>query len=163
VTDERPNVFADDPWEVVAEKMGVRGRQVAEPAGARELGVTIYEYEPGASGFNLHTHYGFEELFVVLRGRPTLRTADGERSLVAGEVIACPKGRDGMHTFANPGEESARILAISTLQFPDVVDYPELGTVAVATRHPFKPAAEGEDPGVVALFPRDTDIRGRRP
>jgi uncharacterized cupin superfamily protein len=161
VTSERPNILADEPWEFVAEKMGVRGRQVAEPAGARDLGATIYEYEPGASGFNLHAHYSFEELFVVLQGQPTLRTADGERPLAAGEVIACPRGRDGMHTFANPGEEPARILAISTLQFPDVVIYPELGTVAVATRHPFKPPAEGEDEGLVALFPRDSDVRRR--
>jgi uncharacterized cupin superfamily protein len=158
---ERPNVFATEPWEFNAEKMGVRGRQVGEPAGARDLGATIYEYEPGASGFNLHTHYGFEELFVVLQGQPTLRTGDGERTLAGGEVIACPKGREGMHTFANRGAEAARILAISTLQFPDVVVYPELGTVAVATRHPFKPVAEGDDEGVVALFPRDSDVRGR--
>lgn len=156
---ERPNVFATEPWEFVAAKMGVRGRQVGEPAGARDLGATIYEYEPGASGFNLHAHYGFEELFIVLQGRPTLRTSGGERPLMTGEVIACPKGRDGMHTFANPGAETARILAISTLEFPDVVVYPELGTVAVATRHPFKPVAEEGDKGVVAVFPRDSDVR----
>ncbi|MFY9578316.1 MAG: cupin domain-containing protein [Gaiellaceae bacterium] len=158
---QRPNVFADETWELTAEKMGVRGRQVGEPAGAKELGAMIYEYEPGASGFNLHTHYGFEELFVVLSGRPTLRTPEGERPLETGDVVSCPKGRDGMHTFSNPTEEPVRILAISTLEFPDVVVYPELGTVAVATRHPFKPVGEGEDEGLVAVFPRDSDVRGR--
>jgi len=66
-----------------------------------------------------------------------------------------------MHTFSNPTGEPARILAISTLEFPDVVVYPELGTVAVATRHPFKTVGEGEDEGLVALFPRDSDVRGR--
>jgi uncharacterized cupin superfamily protein len=160
MTAERPNVFADAPWDFVAEKMGIRGRQVAEPAGAEELGAGVYEYEPGASGFNLHTHYAFEELFVVLDGRPTLRTLEGERTLAPGDVIACPRGRDGMHTFANPGEEPARILAISTLHFPDVIVYPELGTVAVATRHPFKPPADGEDEGVVGLFDLDANKRG---
>ena len=38
--------------------MGVRGRMVARPAGASELGGTVYELAPGASDFNLHAHGG---------------------------------------------------------------------------------------------------------
>jgi uncharacterized cupin superfamily protein len=145
-----PNVFADEPWDIEMEAMGVRGRMVGRAAGAKELGATLYVLAPGASGFNLHTHYGIEEFFVVLEGRPTLRTAESERELGPGDVVACPRGPEGMHTFANRTDEPARVLAVSTIAPADIALYPEIGKVGVATRHPFDPP--GDDPGVLAMF-----------
>jgi hypothetical protein len=49
----RVNVYEGE-FPLVREEMGVRGRPVARPAGARELGGSVYELAPGASGFNLH-------------------------------------------------------------------------------------------------------------
>jgi uncharacterized cupin superfamily protein len=145
-----PNVFADDAWDIEMESMGVRGRRVGTAAGAKELGATLYVLAPGASGFNLHTHYAIEELFVVLDGRPTLRTGETERELAPGDVVACRRGPEGMHTLGNRSDEPARVLAVSTIAPADVVVYPELGKVGVATRHPFDPP--GDDPGVVGMF-----------
>jgi uncharacterized cupin superfamily protein len=147
---EEANVFAESPWPLAMEKIGIRGRPLAAAAGAREIGASVYELAPGASGFNLHAHYANEELFVVLRGRPTLRTQEGKRPLEPGDVVACPAGREGMHTIANPTGEPALVLAVSTARFPDVVLYPEIGKVGVATRHPFAPP--GEDEGIVAML-----------
>jgi uncharacterized cupin superfamily protein len=147
----RPNVFEGD-FQIEREEMGVRGRPVARPAGAREIGASVYELAPGASGFNLHAHYANEELFVVLRGRPTFRTASGEEELQPGDVVACPRGREGTHTIANRSEEPALVLAVSTANSPDVVIYSEQGTVGVATRSPFVPVPEGGDEGVVGTF-----------
>jgi uncharacterized cupin superfamily protein len=112
-----PNVFRDGDWDMEREQMGVRGRSVAKPAGANELAATLYELAPGASGFHLHAHYGLEELFVVLEGTPTLRTHEADRDLKRGDVVACPRGRDGTHTFANRSDQPARVLAISTNNF----------------------------------------------
>lgn len=147
-----PNVFRDDKWEMDREQMGIRGRSVAKPAGARELGASVYELVPGASGFNLHAHYGIEELFVVLEGTPTLRTHETERELARGEVVVCPRGRDGTHTFVNRSEEPTRLLAISTMNFPDVVLYPEISKAFVMTRRPFEDQPEGADQGLVKVF-----------
>jgi uncharacterized cupin superfamily protein len=61
-----------------------------------------------------------------------------------------PPGIDGLHTFTNPTEEPARVLAISTMPEPEVVLYPEIGKFAVATRDPFAPA--GDDEGIVGMF-----------
>ena len=157
----RPNVYEGD-FVLEREEMGVRGRPVARPAGAREIGGSVYELAPGASGFNLHAHYGNEELFVVLRGTPTLRTATDEEQLAPGDVVACPRGRDGMHTIANRSQEPALVLAISTANSPDVVIYPETDAVGVATRHPFAPLPEGADEGVVGLFRQEDNLRARR-
>jgi uncharacterized cupin superfamily protein len=157
----RPNVYEGE-FQLEREEMGIRGRPVARPAGARELGASVYELAPGASGFNLHAHYGNEELFVVLQGTPTLRTADGDEELAPGEVVACPRGRDGMHTVANRSAEPALVLAVSTANSPDVVIYPETDTVGVATRHPFAPVPEGGDEGIVGAFRKDDNLRARR-
>ena len=148
----RPNVFADDAWDMNAEKMLLRGRFVGKAAGAKQLGASVYELLPGSTGFNLHAHYAMEELFVVLSGRPTLRTGSGEQELAPGDVVSMPPGLDGLHTFTNPTDEPARVLAVSTMPSPEVVIYPELGKIGVATRDPFAPVPEGEDKGIVAMF-----------
>ncbi|MEN3342712.1 MAG: hypothetical protein V7644_2116 [Actinomycetota bacterium] len=148
----RLNVYADEPWDMRAEQMRINGRFLALPLGAKELGASVYELLPGSTGFNLHAHYGMEELFVVLSGHPTLRTGEGEEPLEPGAVVFCPPGPDGLHTFTNPTEEPARVLAVSTNPSPEVVLYPELGKFGVATRHPFVPLAEGEERGIVGLF-----------
>jgi uncharacterized cupin superfamily protein len=154
----RPNVF-DGEFPMVREQMGISGRLVGAAAGARELGASVYELAPGASGMNMHAHYGNEEMFVVLRGSPTLRTPESEEPLRAGDVVACPRGREGMHTIANPSSEAVLLLAVSTANFPDVVLYPETGMVGVATRHPFEAVAEGGDEGIVGMFRADDNLR----
>jgi uncharacterized cupin superfamily protein len=148
----RPNVFADDSWDMQAEEKQINGRFVGKAAGAKELGMSVYDLLPGSTGFNLHAHYGMEELFVVLSGRPTLRTGNGEEELAPGDVVSMPRGMDGLHTFTNPTDEHARVLAISTLPVPEVVVYPEIGKVGVATRDPFAAPPENGDKGIVAMF-----------
>jgi uncharacterized cupin superfamily protein len=148
----RPNVFADGSWDLEAQQMKLRGRFVGKAAGAQELGMSVYELLPGSTGFHLHAHYGMEELFVVLSGTPTLRRAESEETLQPGDVVSCPRGPDGLHTFTNPTAEPARVLAISTSPVPEVIVYPELGKFAVATRDPFEPVPEGADAGIVGMF-----------
>jgi uncharacterized cupin superfamily protein len=148
----RLNLFADEPWDMTAEKMRIRTRFFGMPLGAKELGASLHELLPGSTGFHLHAHYGMEELFFVLSGTPTLRTAEDEEVLGAGDVVFCPRGIAGLHTFTNPTESPARVLAVSTNPVPEVVLYPELGKVAVATRSPFEKPADGEDQGIVAMF-----------
>jgi uncharacterized cupin superfamily protein len=153
----RPNVFADGSWDKESQQMKIRSQFVGKAAGAKELGASVHELLPGSTGFNLHAHYGMEELFVVLSGTPSLRTADAEEPLAPGDVVSCPRGIEGLHTFTNPTGELARVLAISTVPVPEVVLYPELGKFGVATRDPFAPVAEGEHPGIVGLFDLPAD------
>ena len=149
---QRLNVFADEPWDMTAEKMRIRTRFFGLPLGAKELGASLHELLPGSTGFHLHAHYGMEEMFFVLSGTPTLRTGDAEEELAPGDVVLCPRGLAGLHTFTNPTDAPARVLAVSTNPVPEVVLYPEIGKVAVATRSPFEKPADGEDQGIVAMF-----------
>ena len=147
----RLNIFADEPWSRIDEERGIKSRYLAMPLGARELGGTLYELLPGSPGFHLHAHYALEEMFYVLSGNPTLRTGDGEEPLSPGDVVFCPPGPDGLHTFTNPTDEPARVLAISVNRFPEIVLYPERGKFGVATRDPLRPAPEGSD-DIIGLF-----------
>ncbi len=149
----RPNVFA----ETFSVKRGdLRVERVASKAGAEQLGGTLYELAPGADGVPLHLHHGMEELAVVIAGTPTLRTLEGEFALVAGDVVAFPCGRRGAHTLVNRAGTPARYLMLSTKVMPEIVEYPEQGTVRVLTRSPFAPPDPNEDPAdrLVLLFDR---------
>jgi uncharacterized cupin superfamily protein len=116
------------------------------------LSASLYELLPGSPGDRLHMHYGIEEMFFVLSGTPTLRNGRTEEQLAPGDVVHCPEGRDGLHTFVNPTSQPARILAVSSRRFPDVLVYPEQGIAWVATRNPDFPAPDEGDPGIIARF-----------
>jgi uncharacterized cupin superfamily protein len=147
----RQNLFSD-AWDGEDQEARTRDRVFWRPDDAR-MGATLYELAPGAPEARIHMHFGAEEMFFVLSGRPLFRNQQGEETLAPGDVAFCPEGRAGLHTFSNPGSEPARILAISAGGFPDVVAYPEHGYAWVATRDP-DPAllAKGGDPGIVARF-----------
>ena len=139
-------------WDGENDEYRTRSRVFWRPDNAR-MGATLYELAPGAPETTIHMHFGAEEMFFVLSGRPVLRTPDGEEALAPGDFVFCPEGRAGLHTFGNPADEPARLLAISAGSFPDVVAYPEHGYAWVATRDP-DPAllAKGGDPGIIARF-----------
>jgi uncharacterized cupin superfamily protein len=148
---DRQTLFSD-VWDGENEQDQTRHRVFWRPDGAR-MGATLYELAPGAPEARMHMHFGAEEMFFVLSGRPVLRSQLGPETLSPGDFVFCPEGRAGMHTFGNPGEEPARILAMSAGSFPDVVAYPEHGYAWVATRDPDPELlADGSDPGIIARF-----------
>src|SRR4051794_27124447 len=118
----RQNLFSD-AWDGDNEQEGTRHRIFWRPDDAR-MGATLYELAPGAPGTWMHMHFGAEEVFFVLSGRPVFRNHHGEEELAPGDFVSCPEGRAGLHAFRNPSEEHAQILAISAGSFPDVVAYP---------------------------------------
>ena len=143
MVDPRPNVYAET---FSVERYGLRAEQIVRNAGGELLGGTLYDLAPGHEGVPLHIHHGMEELVVVLSGRPTLRTLQGESELAPGDVVSFPRGRRGAHTLANQSEERVRYLMVSTKVMPEVVEYPEEGTVRMLTRAPFDPPRPGEEP-----------------
>ena len=145
------NLFSD-AWDGENNEARTRHRVFWRPDDAR-MGATLYELAPGAPDLRMHMHFGAEEMFFVLSGRPRFRNQRGKEEMAPGEFVFCPEGRAGLHAFSNLGEEPARILAISAGGFPDVVAYPEQGYAWVATRDPDPELlARGGDPGIIARF-----------
>src|SRR5688500_10425479 len=102
----RQNLFSDT-WDGENEEAGTRHRVFWRPDEAR-MGSTLYELRPGAPDLRLHMHFGAEEMFFVLSGRPVFRNQHGKEELAPGDFVFCPEGRAGLHAFSNPTEEPLR-------------------------------------------------------
>ena len=87
----RQNLFSD-AWDGADSEEGTRHRIFWRPDDAR-IGATLYDLAPGASGMRMHMHFGAEEMFFVLSGRPVWRNQQGEEQLAPGDFVFCP-GRD---------------------------------------------------------------------
>ncbi len=147
----RQNLYSD-LWDGENEGSGRKFQVFWRPENAR-MGATLYELVPGDDGGRLHMHFGAEEMFFVLSGRPTFRNQHGEEELAAGDFVFCPEGRAGLNAFSNKTDELVRLLAMSAGGFPDVVAYPEDGYAWVATRDPDPDlVAKADDPGIIARF-----------
>ena len=122
-----------DRWDRVEERQGWRSKDawVGAHIDAELIGASMYELEPSDRLWPYHTHHANEEWVVVLRGTPTLRTPEGERDLVEGDVVAFPRGGAGAHQIANRTDTPIRVLMLSTLLAPDVVEYLDSGKVSV--------------------------------
>jgi uncharacterized cupin superfamily protein len=120
------NAWSDE-WDSTDDWSGGGAKSKRLPRGPG-LGASVYELGPGSSVV-YHFHHGMEELLVVLRGRPTLRTPDGVRRLEEGESVYFPVGPDGAHALRNETDEPARYLMASTRPSPEVAEYPDLGQI----------------------------------
>lgn len=120
---------AGNIWDEVPDWGGVGARRlVRAPDGL--LGGSVWELQPGASQFVYHFHYGTEELLIVLRGAPTVRMHEGDRTLAEGDVVPFPRGPAGGHQVRNDGDSVARVLIVAAHADPDVAEYPETGKIA---------------------------------
>jgi len=111
---------------------GLVGRSKRLPRG-EVLGASVYEL--GRGNFVVyHFHHGAEEMMIVLRGRPTLRTPEGERQLSEADVVHFPAGPAGAHAVKNETDEPVRFVMVSDHPSPEVVEYPDLGQITAQAR-----------------------------
>lgn len=129
------NIWSDE-WDPAEEDWsggGGRSKRLPRAVERPGLGATVYELDPG-NFVIYHFHHAWEELLVVLRGRPTLRTPEGERILEEGESVYFPLGADGAHGLRNESEAPVRFLMVSTISSPEVCEYPDLGQITAQAR-----------------------------
>jgi uncharacterized cupin superfamily protein len=126
------NLYGDE-WEGARDRPGWRWRElpVGERLGARQIGATLYELEPGQKTFPYHYEYGAEEWLLAVTGRPTLRTPDGERPLEPGDLVPFPEGPEGAHLVRNDTDEPVRVLIFSTMELPGIAVYPDGDKIGV--------------------------------
>jgi uncharacterized cupin superfamily protein len=128
-----------------------RSARLGEQAGSHHLGMSLYDLAPG-QGMVFHYHLHREELLIVLKGRVSLRTAEGWRDLPEGEVVAFPRAERGVHGFENRSEQSARVLMISEQNAPNISVYPDNNQVGIFD------AAQPADRRFGALFDVDDAV-----
>ena len=120
-----------DEWERTEEREGWRSKDawIGARLDAELIGGSIYELDPGNKLWPYHTHHANEEWLIVVRGRPTLRTANGEQELREGDVVCFRRGKDGFHQISNRTDSPIRVLMLSTLIAPDIVEYADSGKI----------------------------------
>jgi uncharacterized cupin superfamily protein len=118
-------------WERTEEREGWRSKDawIGARLEAELIGGSLYELESGNKLWPYHTHHANEEWLIVVRGRPTLRTHEGEQELREGDVVCFRRGKDGFHQVLNRTDSPIRVLMLSTLITPDIVEYPDSGKI----------------------------------
>ena len=99
--------------------------------GAEKLGASLYELPPGQSICPYHYEYPDEEWLVVVAGRVTVRHDGGEMELGAGDLLCFPPGPGGAHKVTCLGDETARVVMLSTKEKPAIAVYPDSGKVGI--------------------------------
>ena len=131
----RPEVHA--PTGAAAEAFETRTGRVGGLIGAKTLGYNVTAVPPGKSAHPFHSHRVNEEMFFVLQGQGEVRLGEQVHAIRSGDFIACPAGGpETAHQIRNTGTEELRYLAVSTLQTPEICDYPDSGKFAVYAAFP---------------------------
>ena len=106
----RQNLFSDS-WDGENEEARTRHRVFWRPDDAR-MGATLYELAPNAPDLRTHMHFGAEEMFFVLSGRPVFRNQHGEedpKTVMHGSRLAIPipsSSREAATLASSPASRS---------------------------------------------------------
>ena len=115
-----PKLDEDDPPGYAAGYV-----RVGPLVGGEQLGLSVYELGPSQSICPYHYENAGEEWLIVLVGRPTLRTPDGERELMPWDCAFFPTGEAGAHKVTNRSDGTVRVciwsnrIAVATSVYPD--------------------------------------------
>lgn len=143
---EQINAPEDSPF-------GGQRQRVGAKIGARKLGYSFFSVPPGKAAFPYHTHSGNEEMIYILEGEGVLRFGEEEVRVETESVIACPPGADFPHQLINTGSSALRYLVVSTMEYPDLSEYPDSNKVGA-----YSSPAVGPNVGFRALFVRDRNV-----
>jgi uncharacterized cupin superfamily protein len=124
------NLYGEN-WDEPRDREGWRIKEafVGHHIGGELIGASMSEIEPGSKHWPYHTHHSNEEWAIVLRGEPTLRTPEGEQALKEGDVVCFPRGKDGAHQIVNHTDSPVRVLLLSSMISPDIIEYLDTGKV----------------------------------
>lgn len=104
-----------------------RGARLASGTAATKLGASFDILAPGKRGCPYHLHHAQEEMFVIVEGSGTLRVAGEELPIKAGDVIFIPPGPEYPHQIFNTSAAPLKYLSISTMEQPEICEYPDSG------------------------------------
>ena len=107
------------------------------------------------AGFShpFHTHPTREEMIYIIDGAATLRLGNDELQVGAGDVIACPPGSDFPHQLINTGDTVLTYLVVSTMDYPDISQYPDSNKIGA-----YANTSGGAQAGFRALYVRDKNV-----
>ena len=119
--------------ELVAFPSGPAGAHTVHgPGRVVMFSATLYELAPDEATAAYHYEWCREEWALVASGAPTLRHADGQAMLSAGDICCFPQRPTGAHRLRNDSDEPARLIVFSTsTDRPTSTFYPDEDTVLI--------------------------------
>jgi uncharacterized cupin superfamily protein len=149
--DPRVVRMADVPWEPHAlGSFRAERKRLSRAARAHLLGYGLYRLRPGDRPWPFHFHHVNEEFFYVRSGHGQLRTRDGTRDLGPGDAFVCPPGPEGAHGILNTGDGPLEYFALSTMEEPEIAEYPDSGKLGVMVGS--SPGGDSQARSVAAVF-----------
>jgi len=128
---QRPVTYAAP--RAAAARFDARMGEIATHVGAQKLGYNVTAVPPGKRAFPLHNHRVNEEMFFILEGSGEVRIGAQTHPIRTGDIIACPPGGpENAHQIINTGDADLKYLAVSTMEYPEICDYPDSGKFLVA-------------------------------
>jgi uncharacterized cupin superfamily protein len=138
--------------ELRGNKFGFIGRRLGPHVGAKSIGSSFIEIQPGRQAFPNHFHTSNEEAVFVIEGKGHVRIGKDEVEISTGDYIAFPVGPDHTHSIQNSSQAVLKLLCISTLNPVEVVGYPDSKkTAAFAMADSSKGLLSGATPWVRML------------
>ncbi|MCC6137950.1 MAG: cupin domain-containing protein [Bdellovibrionaceae bacterium] len=120
------NISAIEPRvENRGKNFGFRGRRLGAQVGAKAIGSSYIEVDPGKQAFPNHFHTSNEEAVFVIEGKGHVRIGKEEIEITTGDYIAFPVVPDHAHSIRNTSQLVLKLLCISTLHNVEVVGYPD--------------------------------------
>jgi len=104
---------------------------VSNRIGAKKLGYSVVRLQPGKRAWPYHSHHVNEEMFYILEGSGTLRHADQEYPIRAGDFICSPADPQQPHQIVNTSDRELSYVALGTEEPTDVFLYPDSGKYGV--------------------------------
>lgn len=113
------------------DRFGAKRASVSSRIGAKKLGYSVVRLQPGKRAWPYHSHHVNEEMFYVLEGSGTLRHANEEYPICAGDFICSPPDPQQPHQIVNTSDEELSYIALGTEEPTDVFLYPDSGKYGV--------------------------------
>ena len=108
-------------------------KQIAQAAGGKQLGASVYKLSPGKKSFPFHAHCANEEAILVLAGAGSIRIGHNIYPINQGDYIALPTGKEYAHQVVNTSDADLEYICMSTMLAPEVMFYPDSDKVGVMT------------------------------
>lgn len=159
IEDTKAVLISDYKPDAPEKYQGPMMAEISELIGAVRLGYNLTIVPPGKAAFPAHNHYGNEEMFFIIEGEGQARIGKETFPIHAGDVIACPAGGpETAHQIINiSATTTLRYLAVSTMQTPDFVQYPDSGKTGASF---FYDDADNGTQKVIRILNREQDNLG---
>ena len=126
-------------------------QRVGLAIGAKKLGYSVYVVPPGKTAFPCHAHYANEEMIYIFDGEGVVRIGTDEVKASGGTFIAFPPGTDSSHQLINTSDRDLRYLCVSTMEYPDLTDYPDSNKIGAL-------ATSANEAGFRAFYRKESNV-----